>query len=86
MDKDNICTLCLNFSKFLEGLKPTEFGLYIIKPGSFEPPHKDCTMTGEVREWALNFPVLNCDKGRTVWTREEPNEYEHDSGLYGGRE
>ena len=24
MDKDNICTLCLNFSKFLEGLNPTE--------------------------------------------------------------
>lgn len=58
------------------GLKPTEFGLYIIKPGSFEPPHKDCTMTGEVREWALNFPVLNCDKGRTVWISEEPDEYE----------
>lgn len=49
------------------GLKPEDIGIYITSPGWFPDPHTDGSSTGETREWALNFPLMNCDRGYTTW-------------------
>lgn len=49
------------------GLQVEDIGIYISQPGHFPPPHTDGSSSGETREWGLNFPLMNCDKGYTTW-------------------
>lgn len=44
-----------------------DIGVYITKAGYFANPHTDGSSTGKIREWALNFPLFNCEKGYTTW-------------------
>lgn len=42
--------------------------IFITNPYSFLPIHKDCVGHQEqIREWAINIPLFNCDRGYNVW-------------------
>lgn len=49
------------------GLEPEEVGVYVTNPGYWPSPHTDGSKSGMTREWALNFPLYNCDHGYTTW-------------------
>lgn len=57
-------------------LVPEDIAIYISQPGHFPPPHTDGSSSGQTREWALNFPLMNCDLGFTTWFNDKNTEFE----------
>lgn len=54
-------------------LKIETVRIFVTNPRSILPVHKDCIAnTNQLRPWAINVPLLNCDKGVNQWF-EEPD-------------
>lgn len=53
-------------------LKIETVRMFVTNPHSILPVHKDCIAnTNQLRPWAINVPLLNCDKGTNQWFEEE---------------
>lgn len=51
--------------------------IFITSPHKKFPIHKDCVgKKNDLREWAINIPLFNCDRGFNTWYEDKP-EYEH---------
>lgn len=52
-------------------LKIETVRIFVTNPRSILPVHKDCIAnTNQLRPWAINVPLLNCDKGLNQWFEE----------------
>jgi hypothetical protein len=57
----------------------TKIRLFVVKAGKTLDLHKDTIgQTDELRNWAINVPLLNCDEGYNEFYEEEKN-----AGLVG---
>lgn len=72
----NIKWDCSDLTELL-GISLSTSRIFITNPHSILPTHKDCV--GEqltIREWAINIPLFNCDKGHNVWYNDS-KEYDN---------
>ena len=58
------------------GIKVSTVRGFITLPNQQFPIHRDCKGgKTQLREWAFNIPVLNCDRGYNQWFLDEDNDF-----------
>lgn len=63
------------FEKFL-GIQIETVRIFITNPNSYFPIHRDCiAKTTDLREWAINVPLLNYEKGCNQWFDDTDNDF-----------
>lgn len=67
------------------GAKVSTVRIFITKPNTYFPIHRDCKGgKTSLREWAVNIPLLNCDKGYNQWFSDEDNDFGNEVYIEGG--
>lgn len=50
--------------------------IFVTSPNSTLPIHRDCIAnSNQLRPWAINVPLLNCDRGVNQWFSDEDNNF-----------
>lgn len=58
------------------GIKIETARVFVTNAGSILNMHRDCVgKTQQLRQWAINIPLANCDRGPNQWFSDEDNEF-----------
>lgn len=67
------------------GLELQTARLFVTNPNRKLQIHRDCIgTTKQLRQWAINIPVDNCDLGTNEWFADEDNDFGNETFAPGG--
>ena len=67
------------------GLSLKTARLFVTNPGKKLQIHRDCVSGSDnLRSWAINIPIANCDLGTNEWFADENNDFGKETHMPGG--
>lgn len=67
------------------GLELKTARVFVTNPNKKLQIHRDCIGgTSQLRSWAINIPIANCELGTNEWFTDEDNDFGHETYAPGG--